>query len=105
MDYIGQKNRNKIYCNKTHTKNIKYHSYPNSLQAQHLHPLYRHSTPESIGWLPDTFAKSSSHKSLRQSFAARFVVKSYGATLYDGWRKAAAGYSLVPCDGSRLPHH
>jgi len=47
-----------------HPTNIIHHFCPKPLQAQHLHPLYRHSAPESIGCLRDTFAKSSSHKSL-----------------------------------------
>ena len=74
-----------------HPTNSIHHSSPKPLQTQHLHPLYRHSAPESIGWLRDTFAKSSIHKSLRQNFARRFAVKYCRIRTYEK-RRTAAGF-------------
>ena len=70
-----------------HPTNSIHHSCPKPLHTQHLHPLYRHSGLPSIGWLPDTFTKSSSHKSLRQSFAAPFFAKSCPIRVYVEWSK------------------
>jgi len=79
-----------------HPTNSIHHFSPKPLRTQHLHPLYRHSGVPSIVWLPDTFAKSSSHKSLRQSFARPFALKSYRISTYDKRERAAVGYSLCP---------